>query len=41
MYDIQEEDLDGFTEHPQFLVSVETSSLQTQLPIIELLKVLP
>ncbi|CAH8279240.1 unnamed protein product [Arabidopsis lyrata] len=38
MYDIQEEDLDGFTEHPHFLVSVETSSLQTQLPIIELLK---
>jgi nuclear pore complex protein Nup205 len=38
MYDIQEEDLDGFTEHPHFLVSLETSSLQTQLPIIELLK---
>ncbi|EOA12740.1 hypothetical protein CARUB_v10028249mg [Capsella rubella] len=38
MYDIQDEDLDGFTEHPQFLVSVETSSLQMQLPIIELLK---
>nr|AFJ66182.1 hypothetical protein 11M19.28 [Arabidopsis halleri] len=38
MYDIQEEDLDGFTEHPHFLVSVETSSLQMQLPIIELLK---
>ncbi|KFK26746.1 hypothetical protein AALP_AA8G287800 [Arabis alpina] len=29
MYDIREEDLDGFTE---------TSSLQTQLPVIELLK---
>lgn len=39
MYDIQEEDLDGFSEH-QFLVSVETSSLQTQLPVVELLKVL-
>lgn len=39
MYDIQEEDLDGFTEHSQFLVSAETSSLQTQLPVIELLKV--
>ncbi|XP_013597855.1 nuclear pore complex protein NUP205 isoform X2 [Brassica napus] len=38
MYDIQEEDLDGFTEHSQFLVSAETSSLQTQLPVIELLK---
>ncbi|CAA7019609.1 unnamed protein product [Microthlaspi erraticum] len=38
MYDIQEEDLDGFTEHSQFLVSVETSSLQKQLPVIELLK---
>ncbi|CAH2060609.1 unnamed protein product [Thlaspi arvense] len=38
MYDIQEEDLDGFTEHPNFLASVETSSLQTQLPVIELLK---
>ncbi|KAG5379265.1 hypothetical protein IGI04_027107 [Brassica rapa subsp. trilocularis] len=34
-----EEDLDGFTEHSQFLVSAETSSLQTQLPVIELLKV--
>lgn len=39
MYDIQEEDLDGFTEHSQFLVSAETSLLQTQLPVIELLKV--
>lgn len=39
MYDIQEEDLDGFTEHSQFLVSAETSSLQTQLPVIEILKV--
>ncbi|ESQ37635.1 hypothetical protein EUTSA_v10002339mg [Eutrema salsugineum] len=38
MYDIQEEDLDGFTEHSQFLASIETSSLQTQLPVIELLK---
>ncbi|CAN7078533.1 unnamed protein product [Brassica oleracea var. botrytis] len=38
MYDIQEEDLDGFTEHSQFLVSAEKSSLQTQLPVIELLK---
>ncbi|XP_018439961.1 nuclear pore complex protein NUP205 isoform X1 [Raphanus sativus] len=38
MYDIQEEDLDGFTEHSQFLVSAETSLLQTQLPVIELLK---
>uniref|UniRef100_A0A1J3IWV9 Nuclear pore complex protein NUP205 n=1 Tax=Noccaea caerulescens TaxID=107243 RepID=A0A1J3IWV9_NOCCA len=38
MYDIQEEDLDGFTEHSQFLVSAETSSLQKQLPVIELLK---
>ncbi|KAJ0238992.1 hypothetical protein HA466_0235130 [Hirschfeldia incana] len=38
MYDIQEEDLDGFTEHSQFLVSAEKSSLRTQLPVIELLK---
>ncbi|XP_010533163.1 PREDICTED: nuclear pore complex protein NUP205 [Tarenaya hassleriana] len=36
MYDIQEEDLDSFVDQSQF--SVETSSLQAQLPVIELLK---
>lgn len=40
MYNIQEEDLDEFSEHSQFLVSVETSSLKTQIPVVELLKVL-
>jgi hypothetical protein len=39
MYDIKEEDYEGVVDQSRLSTTKESSSLQTQLPVLELLKV--
>ena len=39
MYDINDEDIEGVVDQSRLLTAKETSTLQMQLPILELLKV--
>jgi len=39
MYDVKEEDYEGVVDQSRLSTTKETSSLQTQLPVLELLKV--
>jgi hypothetical protein len=39
MYDIKEEDFEGVVDQSRLSTTKESSSLQTQLPVLELLKV--